>query len=48
MIRAFVAPFVGAVLAVLLSLGVAYTSTKAPSTNPANAPILTYGTSAGS
>lgn len=47
MITAIVAPFVGVVLAVGLSLGVAYTSTKAPSSNPANAQILAYGTSTG-
>jgi hypothetical protein len=48
MIRAIVPPVVGAILALLLSLGLVYASTKAPSTNPANKPILSYGVPAGS
>ncbi len=34
---------VGVVLAGGASFGLVYSQTKAPSTNPANAPILTYG-----
>jgi hypothetical protein len=48
MIRAIVPPVVGAILAIAVSFGLVYAQTKAPSTNPANAPILTYGTHAGS
>jgi hypothetical protein len=48
MIRAFVPPFIGAILALLLSFGLVHASTKASSTNPANKPILTYGVPAGS
>jgi hypothetical protein len=43
MIVGIVAAVVGAVLAGAVSLGLVYTQTKAPSTNPANEPILTYG-----
>lgn len=40
----FVAPAVaGAVLALLASFGVVYSQTSAPSSNPADKPILTYG-----
>ena len=34
---------VGAVLAGGVSFGLVYSQTKAPSANPANEPILTYG-----
>ncbi len=43
LIRAIVPPIVGIVLATAASLGLVYSQTKAPSTNPSNAPILTYG-----
>jgi hypothetical protein len=43
MIAAIVSALVGAVLAASVSLGLVYSQTKAPSTNPANEPILTYG-----
>jgi hypothetical protein len=48
MIRAIVPPVIGAILAVAVSFGLVYASNKAPSTNPAKQPILTYGTSTGS
>ena len=34
----------GGVLALLASFGLVYSQTSAPSTNPAEKPILTYGT----
>jgi hypothetical protein len=34
----------GAVLSVLLSFGIVYSQVSAPSTNPAEKPILSYGT----
>jgi hypothetical protein len=40
---ALVAAVVGVVLAAAVALGLVYTQNKAPSTNPANPPILTYG-----
>ncbi|HEX4685439.1 MAG TPA: hypothetical protein VH228_01565 [Nocardioides sp.] len=43
MVAAIVAAVVGAVLAAGVSVGLVYSQTKAPGTNPANAPILTYG-----
>jgi len=43
MIAALVSTLVGAVLATSISLGLVYSQTKAPSANPANEPILTYG-----
>ena len=43
MVAAIVAAVVGSVLAGAVSLGLVYTQTKAPGTNPANEPILTYG-----
>jgi hypothetical protein len=43
MIAAIVSVVVGAVLASAVSLGLVYTQNKAPSHNPANEPILTYG-----
>jgi hypothetical protein len=43
MIVGIVATVVGAVLAGAVSLGLVYSQTKAPGTNPANEPILTYG-----
>ncbi len=43
MIAAIVSAVVGAILASAVSLGLVYTATKAPSHNPANQPILTYG-----
>jgi hypothetical protein len=48
MIRAIVPPVVGVILALALSFGLVYAQNKAPSTNPANAPILSYGVPAGS
>lgn len=43
MVAAIVSAVVGALLAAGVSLGLVYTQTRAPSTNPANEPILTYG-----
>ena len=43
MVAAIVAAVVGGVLATGVSLGLVYTQTKAPGTNPANEPILSYG-----
>jgi hypothetical protein len=43
MIAAIVSTLVAAVLATTVSLGLVYSQTKAPSSNPANEPILTYG-----
>jgi hypothetical protein len=43
MVAAVVSAVVGAVLAAAISLGLVYTQNKAPSTNPANQPVLTYG-----
>jgi hypothetical protein len=42
-IAAIVPAVVGAVLAAAISLGLVYDQTKAPSTNPTDTPILTYG-----
>lgn len=44
MTRAIVPALVGALLATGVSLGLVYSQNKAPGVNPANAPILTYGT----
>ena len=46
LIRAIVPPLVGAFLATFASLGLVYSQNKAPSTNPADAQILTYGSPA--
>jgi hypothetical protein len=43
MVPAVVSAVVGALLAAAVSLGLVYSQTKAPSTNPANQPILAYG-----
>ena len=43
MIPAIAATVVGAILATGVSFGLVYTQTKAPGTNPADEPILTYG-----
>lgn len=43
MVAALVSALVGAVLAAGVSVGLVYSQTKAPGTNPANEPILTYG-----
>jgi len=43
MVAAIVAAVVGSVLAAAVSLGLVYTQNKAPGTNPANEPILSYG-----
>jgi hypothetical protein len=43
MVRVLVPAVVGVVLAAAASLGLVYAQTKAPSTNPASQPILTYG-----
>ena len=43
MIVAVTSAVVGALLATGVSLGLVYSQTKAPGTNPANEPILTYG-----
>ena len=43
MFAAIVPIIVGALLAAAVSLGLVYDQTKAPGTNPANPPILTYG-----
>jgi hypothetical protein len=43
MIQAIVPAVVGAVLAALVSLGLVYENNKAPSSNPATQPILSYG-----
>ena len=42
-IAAIVPVIVGALLAAAVSLGLVYEQNKAPSTNPANPPILAYG-----
>lgn len=47
MIRAIVPPVVGGLLALAVSFGLVWSQAKAPSTNPAEAPILTYGAPAG-
>lgn len=46
MIRLIVPPLVGAILATGASLGLVYAQNKAPSANPSDVPILTYGTPA--
>jgi hypothetical protein len=46
MFAALVPAVVGALLAAAVSLGLVYSETKAPSSNPANTPILAYGTPA--
>ena len=46
LIRLIVAPLVGVLLASGAAFGLVYSQTKAPSTNPSDAPILTYGTPA--
>jgi hypothetical protein len=46
LIRVLVPAVVGAVLAAAASLGLVYSQTKGPSTNPADAQILTYGSPA--
>jgi hypothetical protein len=43
MVAGIVAALVGALLAAGVSVGLVYTQNKAPSSNPANTPILTYG-----
>lgn len=46
LIRLIVAPLLGTVLAAGSSVGLVYSQTNAPSTNPSDTPILTYGTPA--
>jgi len=46
LIRAIVPPLVGVVLATLAAFGLVYSQNKAPSSNPADAQILSYGTPA--
>jgi hypothetical protein len=43
MIPGIAATLVGVILATGVSFGLVYSQTKAPSHNPANEPILTYG-----
>jgi hypothetical protein len=43
MVAGIVAALVGVLLAAGVSVGLVYTQNKAPSSNPANTPILTYG-----
>jgi hypothetical protein len=43
MVPAIASALVGAILATGVSFGLVYSQNKAPGTNPANAPILTYG-----
>jgi hypothetical protein len=43
MMRALVPALAGALLAAAVSLGLVFSQTNEPDTNPANEPILTYG-----
>lgn len=43
-VRLLLAPLVGALLGFLVMFGVIWSQTQAPDTNPANEPVLTYGT----
>lgn len=42
-LKIFIAPLIGAGLALMVMVGLVSSQTSAPSTNPASEPVLTYG-----